>query len=369
VLSYHSDEMLRLGAFSFQAATQQTVLAPSVITCSGFALDCNPDIASSITGDWHCEDPAPYADGNLDPLIADSSIGCVDSVGDGPTLAPGANIKLADISYTGANGSTLLNLHDAVVFDDAFVEVGSCNPTVTLTMSRRVASVHVGPPHPATPTFTPPPTVAPTATPTPRGPVPSVSDAFAIFVDCDILAYGIQIDCAPPAALPSIDVDLVLVNESESAVQLGVLTFGLSTAGSVLSPLEVASETDVSTPMRCQSAGAQWSSIDADTYVSCWSNESALEIPSKGVIRIARVRYMSLGGDAGLTIHDAGLYDESYDAVASCPPTPPVSGMACGTSSLWAGQSLTPPPAPTRPPPPPPATSTPTRTAVPCDPI
>ncbi len=115
--------------------------AQSPASCATPKLNCNPNFLDStespegLSGSlWDCQYVTPDIDGN-NANGDESQLVCINP-GTLPAIAPGsAHVDLGRVTYDiltySPAGSVTLSLKDVNVFDEALVELISCNPIVT----------------------------------------------------------------------------------------------------------------------------------------------------------------------------------------------------------------------------------------------
>lgn len=123
---------ITLGAFNFNLlGDNQSSLNPTsagVCAAPGTASPCNPDLILT-DGNWTCGPPNPAPDQDASGTATNSFISCFNGGGTGETVANGATITLARVTFTGGtDGVTNLTLDTVNVADSLGVEVHACAP-------------------------------------------------------------------------------------------------------------------------------------------------------------------------------------------------------------------------------------------------
>jgi hypothetical protein len=160
----------------------QPVIAPTAPACPPPGWDCNPDFNQSLDGGvgfFSCS-PAPVADADASGTLANSSIHCATGT-PAQTLVDGGSLLLATVHYTvGGDGvanvtfDNTFSANGAYATDNAFAELGSCAPIVSIEANCFGVTVQVGA---SAATNTP----IPTATDTP---VPATATATCVGAAC-----------------------------------------------------------------------------------------------------------------------------------------------------------------------------------------
>jgi hypothetical protein len=184
-------------------------------------LDANPDFnQADVTGAHQCTPPTPATDTGADgPGTAVSLLFCYNiGAPNGPLIGANAQLRLARMHYTvppaATPGSVPLSLSFVAVFDNSFIELGSCLPTSNEVMDCLGATINLVPPPTATPTLTP------TATATPIVPgVVKIPEGNANNADQSIPAANLYLCIVGPCAGPG--EGNLLVTEHAFNVQTG----------------------------------------------------------------------------------------------------------------------------------------------------
>lgn len=132
-----------LRAGNLKLTTDQTLLQP--FPNFNVGAQGNPDVNDAVLGSGSCSAPPPNPDIDGSPAVATSFLSCFEMLPATTLPADASHVPFATVHYAdiapGASTATL-SLSDVALFDDAFVEIASCDPINSIAGLCFGATIH-----------------------------------------------------------------------------------------------------------------------------------------------------------------------------------------------------------------------------------